>query len=67
MLIAIFTVYISLKNIYGGLIDCGTAAPVLGVMQKKVSVLWKKDTACSVFQNPELPLRVHIKEVSISV
>ena len=66
-LIAIFTMYVSLKNVSGGLIDCGTAAPVLGVMQKKLSVLWKKDTACSVFQNSELALRVHVKEVSISV
>lgn len=59
--------YISLKNVSGGFIDCGTAAPVLGLMQKKVSVLWKKDIACPVFQNPELALRVHVKEISISV
>ena len=53
--------YISLKNVSGGFIDCGTAAPVLGLMQKKVSVLWKKDIACPVFQNPELALRVDLR------
>lgn len=56
--------YISLKNISGGLTDCATAAQVLGVMQKKVAVLWKRDATCTIFQNPELALWGHMTGVS---